>query len=88
MVCFVNLWFPVCVPATARKQHTLVMEAYVIDNGKLIIGRCLFKRPKEIISGGHKERTVFDGVFLIASQWRVIIFLRNTVKSFDKCFYS
>ncbi len=45
MVCFVNLWFPVCVPAAARKQHTLVMEAYVIDNGKLIIGRCLSWLP-------------------------------------------
>ena len=82
-----DLGFSICIAASTGKEHPLVMEADIIDKRKLIIRNSLLKCPEEII-GCHQERTVFDGIFLIASERRVSIFFRNTVKPLNKCLNS
>lgn len=72
------------IAAAAGQQHPLIMEADVIDYGKLIIGHRLLKGPEKIISCGHEQRTVPDGIFFIPAQRRIRILLRNAVKAFNE----
>ena len=57
------------------------MKADIVYHGKFIIGYSLLIRPSEqIISRSHKQRGIFDRVFLISAQWRSWVFFCNTVK--------
>jgi len=48
MTGFINLRFPIGIAAASGKEHPFIMEAYVIDQRKLIIRSRLFKRPEKV----------------------------------------
>mgnify|MGYP006924226556 CR=1 FL=1 len=88
MGSFLDSRLSVGVAAPAGQKHPLVMKSDVMHQCELIIGNRLLKRPEEIIRRRHQKRAVLHRILLISPKRRVRIFLRNTVKPFDKCFDS
>lgn len=88
MVCLINLRFAIGISASSCKHHSFIVKANVVYKCKLIIGNCLLKCPKEIVSRCHQQCTILNGILLVPPKCWIRIFLCNTVKSFNKCLNS
>lgn len=69
--------------AAAGQKHAFVMEAYVINYGKTVVGNSLFKGPEKVVGGSHQKGAVFGRVLFIASQGRVAILFSQRVKTLN-----
>ena len=83
---FINLRLAVCITAAAGQKHPPVMEADVIDNGKLIVRYGLLKCPEKVVGRCHQQGAVPDGILLIPPQRGIRIFFRDTIKVLNERF--
>ena len=76
------------IAAASCQKHTFVIKTDIVYQSVFVVRHSLFKCPKEVVCCCHKQRAVLFGILFITSQRRVIIFLSNTVKPFDKSLYT
>ena len=84
MVCLPDLRPPVRIAASPGKQHPLIMKAYVVHNGKFIVGSNLLKGSEKIVCCSHQQCAVLHRVLLISSQRGLRVFLGDAVKSLNE----
>ena len=86
MVSFSDVRCAVSIAATTSQNHTLVMEADIVDDSEFVIGNGLLECPEEIIGRGHQQGTVVNRIAFISAKRRIGIFLGNTIEPLDKRF--
>ena len=84
MICVFDIRLSISISAATSQKHPLISKSNIIHDCKLIVGYCLLKCPKEIISRCHKQSGVLHRELFISAIGRFFIFLSNAVKTLYK----